>query len=164
MDLWTAKGAKTLQDERRAIALWSKHYPSYEIVPTPRDVPAPVDAIVTHLGEISAVAEFKCRYDMDLAVLQGPRENRWLISQHKIDDLLKASFLLGVPAVGFLYLAPDDCLLTVVLSDPRGRPIVDIETKRRQTSATVNGGISDKPCAFVDMTSARVIRNTEWSF
>lgn len=146
LDINTPKGQKTLKQERRAMSLYGAEHPGLQIIETPKEGGAKVDGILMMDGEVRGVYEVKCR-TMTLNSLD--RFGTWLITSRKIEDLRKASKLLGVPGYGMLYLVDDDMLCVWEITDKHGTYIFEFDTKRTRTQKTVNGGVAFRHNAFL---------------
>ena len=156
MDILTTKGQATLKDEQRAADIFKKHFPTYQYLETPKDMPAVVDALL-YERELMAVVETKCRYDMDYDKFCHAYNCEWLVTFDKINKGAKLAASLGVCLVGFLYIVPSDYLLVQKLSDTDGNFIVDIHLRETETQRTINGGLITRTNAFINMKGARVL-------
>ena len=139
LDVNSPKGQESLEHELRAVQLWSHHYSDYTYVHTPKNGPALVDAvIVDNDTNVVAVVEQKSR-NMSLEQLQK-WNNEWLITFDKIEAGRNTAMALGVPFIGFLYLIPDDLLITKQLSNAKGDWTCNFRTDNTETQETFNGG------------------------
>jgi hypothetical protein len=158
MDILTPLGQRTLQDEQVAASIWERNFPDFKYVQTPKDKPATVDALLIRNNVIEYAVETKCRYDMDLGVLDDERNGEWLVTY---DKLLKAAQIaagLGVPLIGFLYLVPDKLLLAKKLTNEKGNFIVNVRVEKTHTQQTVNGGRIERVNAYVDMKDCKLLK------
>jgi len=160
MDIKTPKGRQTLADEAKAASLFSTVYPQFTYCQTPKDAPATVDAILVQDGEIRAVVETKCRYDMTFVQLLVEREAQYLISFRKILTGQVVSKHLGVPFLIFVYLVPQDILIVTKITDDSGEIVCKMQVTERLTQRTVNGGTIRKTVALIDMENSKVLRRT----
>lgn len=148
LDIETERGQKTLADEQ-IIAEWLK-LKKTDYLQTPKNLPADVDAIIAQNGELKAVVETKCRYNLTLEKLQTAFNNEWLLTEEKISKGTKVAHALRVKLYGFLYLVNDDTLLIINLNTAPRR------CERTYTQATVNGGIAKRLNAYVNLASANI--------
>lgn len=144
----TPKGQKSIADEQ-LVAKWVERK-GMLYIQTPKDRPAYVDAILVKDGELFAVVETKCRYNMTLEVLKNKFGNEWLVTEAKIEYGLEIADMLCVRFLGFLYLVDADTLLTVDLGKVPRRIAVT------ETQQTVNGGKIMRTNAYIDMSNAKV--------
>ena len=157
LDVNSPKGQESLQHELRAVQLWNHHYNDYTYVHTPKNGSALVDAvIVDNDTNVVAVVEQKSR-NMSLEQLQK-WDNEWLITYDKIEAGRYVANSLGVPFIGFLYLIPDDLLITKQLSNAKGEWTCDYRTDVTETQETINGGKISRLNAYINLTDAKHIR------
>jgi hypothetical protein len=105
---------------------------------------------------VVGVVEQKSR-NMSLEQLQN-WDNEWLITYEKIEAGRYVANSLGVPFIGFLYLIPDDLLITKQLSNAHGEWTCDFRTALTETQETINGGKIVRENAYIDLTGAKHIR------
>jgi hypothetical protein len=154
LDVNTPKGQESLQHELRAIELWNHHYQDFTYVHTPKDGPAIVDAvIVDNQAQVVAVVEQKSR-NMTLEQLQK-WDYEWLITFDKIEGGRYVGNCLGVPYIGFLYLIPDDLLITQKISDKNGQWTCDYRLDTTETQETTNGGLITRLNAYIKVDKAQ---------
>ena len=157
LDVNTPKGQESLQHELRAVELWNYHYQDFTYVHTPKDGSALVDAIILNSDRnVCAVVEQKSR-NRSLEQLQK-WDYEWLITFDKIEAGRYVANSLGVPFIGFLYLIPDDLLITKQLANAKGEWTCDFRTAITETQETINGGKIDRLNAYIDLTEAKHIR------
>jgi hypothetical protein len=157
LDVNTAKGQESLEHELRAVQLWQHHYPDYTYIHTPKNGPALVDAVIgDNDTNVVAVVEQKSR-NMSLEQLQK-WDMEWLVTFAKIEAGRLTAHALGVPFVGFLYLIPDDLLITKQLSNANGEWTCNFRTALTETQETINGGKIVRENAYIDLTEAKHIR------
>ena len=157
LDVNTPKGQQSLQHELRAVELWNYHYPQFTYVHTPKDGSALVDAVICdNEANVCAVVEQKSR-NMSLEQLQK-WDNEWLITFDKIEAGRYVGKALGVSYIGFLYLIPDDLLITKQLANAKGEWTCDFRTAITETQETINGGKIERLNAYIDLTEAKHIR------
>ena len=157
LDVNSRKGQESLEHELRAVQLWNSHYTDFTYVHTPKDGPALVDAvIVDNDTNVVAVVEQKSR-NMSLEQLQN-WNMEWLITFDKIEAGRYVGNALGVPYIGFLYLIPDDLLITQKISDKDGKWTCEFRTDTTETQETINGGQIVRLNAYIDVTGAKQIR------
>ena len=157
LDVNSPKGQESLEQELRAVQLWNSHYTDFTYVHTPKDGPALVDAvIVDNDTNVVAVVEQKSR-NMSLEQLQK-WDMEWLITFDKIEAGRYVGNALGVPYIGFLYLIPDDLLITQKISDKDGKWTCEFRTALTETQETINGGKIVRENAYIDLNGAKHIR------
>lgn len=157
LDVNTLKGQESLKHELRAVELWNYHYQDFTYVHTPKDGPALVDAVIVDLdANVVAVVEQKSR-NMSLEQLQK-WDNEWLITFDKIEAGRYVANSLGVPYIGFLYLIPDDLLITKKISDKHGQWTCDFRTDITETQETINGGKIDRLNAYIKLDGAQYLQ------
>ena len=155
MDILTERGQKTVRDEADAYRLWESHNPGWSVIKTPKDKPASVDAFLVHDGEIKAVVECKCRYELDYYGFATKFNSEWLVTMDKVIRGASVARELCVPLVGFLYLADTGDLYCKELADNSGQFVVPFRCENTVTQRTVNGGEAIRANAYIDMTQAR---------
>jgi len=157
LDVNSPKGQESLEHELRAVQLWNHHYTEYTYVHTPKNGPALVDAVICDNDcNVVGVVEQKSR-NMSLEQLEK-WDNEWLITYEKIEAGRQTAMALGVPFIGFLYLIPDDLLITKQLSNAHGEWTCDFRTALTETQETINGGKIVRENAYIDLTGAKHIR------
>ena len=157
LDVNSPKGQESLEHELRAVQLWNSHYTDFTYVHTPKDGPALVDAVIVNNDtNVVAVVEQKSR-NMSLEQLQN-WNMEWLITLDKIEAGRYVGNALGVPYIGFLYLIPDDLLITQKISDKDGKWTCEFRTDTTETQETINGGKIVRLNAYIDVTGAKQIR------
>lgn len=167
MDINTPRGQRSLEEERKAIARFSAAFPQYEWVSTPKGKPALLDGLFyTHKEGavngrtervLAAVVEVKARWQ----TRDGFREefhDEWLISEDKLTHGQRASELLGVPFVGFLWCVPDAHLCVVPFTDSKGKFKFPFEVKQTRTQETINGGEAIRRNAFINLKNAKEVK------
>lgn len=137
LDINTPKGQETLRQERRAIEIWHSHFPHLVYNETPKELPARIDAILTHDGVCRAVVETKCR-DADLNTFINTYDEQWLLTHDKLLDGKNIASALCVPLLGFIYLMKDEVLLWAKLWDPVHGWVRDFTVQRTETLANIN--------------------------
>lgn len=158
LDVNTPRGQETLAHERRCAAIFEAHYPGWQYVNTPKDGPGRADALLMNAGAVRAVAEQKSR-TCSLQTFRTAFRNEWLVTYSKLVAVRDVAVGLGVPAFGMLYLVPDDVLLMIRMCDWRGAWLPTFRIDRTTTQATVNGGQATRENAYIDMTTARELRD-----
>jgi hypothetical protein len=154
----TPEGQKFLAFERRAYELYWRNNSDLEIVETDKARPAKVDAFLVRDSVTESIVLTATR-NFSLERLCGEFEKEWLLTYQKLVDGALIADMLCVSLYGFLYLIPDDCLLTKRLYE-KGvwlaavRPENDLPTK-----ATCNGGVVTRPNGMIDMRGAKIIYN-----
>lgn len=158
MDVLTPRGQEAVARERDAAAIFEaemlRRGRSVRYVPTRKDRPATVDAVIVENDEVVAVVETKCRSDFDLATFRGEYGSRWLVTFDKIERCRIVAAGLSVPLLGFLYVVRDGVLLWVQIADARGEFVVPFDVRVTPTTATCNGGEARRANAFIGMGAA----------
>lgn len=155
LDINTPRGQETLAQERRVAEIVAAAAPGVAYLGTPKGEPAAVDAILTRGTDLIAVAETKCR-NLTREQLAGYGDE-WLVTWDKIMRARSVALGLGVPLIGFLYLTPEDRLLSLRITDASGALLVPIRIESTLTQATVNGGTARRNNAYLSLASAREI-------
>jgi len=157
LDVNSPKGQESLEHELRAVQLWQHHYPDFTYIHTPKDGSALVDAVIGDNDcNVVAIVEQKSR-NMSLEQLQK-WNNEWLVTHAKIEAGRTTAHALGVPFIGFLYLIPDDLLITKQLSNAQGEWTCEFRVDMTETQETINGGKIVRENAYIDVTEAKHIR------
>jgi hypothetical protein len=104
-------------------------------------------------AQVVAVVEQKSR-NMTLEQLQK-WDYEWLITYDKIEAGRYVGNSLGVPYIGFLYLIPDDLLITQKISDANGQWTCDYRTAITETQETINGGKIERLNAYIKLDKAQ---------
>jgi len=156
LDVLTPKGQKSLEYARRAAEIWTKHSGGWTYARTDEESDCPFDAaLIDPDGTIRAVVEQKSR-DMTREEL-AKFGSEWLVTMDKIVQASQCARLFRVPLIGFLYLIPEDTLLTRVIADSRGLFCVPFRCDQTVTQQTINGGWATRGNAYIDMSEARVL-------
>ncbi len=159
LDVLSKAGQETVRDEALAASLWESHNAGWSYASTPKAKASAVDAVLVQNGSlVGAIVETKCRYDLGYSKFFGVFRGQWLMTLAKVTKCAEVSRLLCVPFYGFLYLPEEDILLTQRITDSTGTIIVPYTTSLTETQAGVNGGTARRENAFIDMSSAKVLR------
>lgn len=153
LDVNTPKGQETLEQERDAVAIFKRHYPTWEYDHTAKDTAARFDAHLLEDGTRRAIAEMKCR-NMSLDEFRGRYKSEWLLTLGKIMACKSVAQRFQVAFVGMLYLVPSKTLLAKTLWTPGKGWAVPYRVARTETQATVNGGKATRDNAYLDMSTA----------
>lgn len=156
MDVLTAKGRVTLQQEQEAIALFTTSFPAFSFIETPKDMPADIDGFIVRDDIIVSGVEVKCR-NMTSVDLKERFDNKWLISADKLERGVAVCKRLCVDFRGFLYLVPDKILMIVPIFSIDQGWLVEPEYDCSETKGAINGKISQSLNAYVDVSGAKVI-------
>lgn len=158
LDINTPKGQKSLEYARRSADLWLQYSPGWSYASTPQDMDCPFDAVlIDPAGTVRAIVEQKSR-DMSRRQL-AEFGNEWLVTMDKLVRASQCARMLRVPLIGFLYLIPDEALLTQQLADADGLFVVPFRCDRTVTQRTINGGEIVRANAYIDMSDAREFRS-----
>jgi hypothetical protein len=147
-------------DEQTAIAIFMGAFPALIFCSTPKNEPADVDGMLVHAksGEIMAIVETKCRYDITHDQFLHNYENQWLVTKDKLDRGARLARALRVPLLGWLYLVDDAALLWIKLTDRLGQIIPAVESRTTTTQKTCNGGTASRENSFIDMAGANILK------
>lgn len=157
LDVLTPKGQVTLEQERRVIAAFHKHYPGFSYIETDKTRDAVNDGVIvrTKTSTIVAVCETKCR-GATLDDFERKWGYRWLMTHRKIKENAILARGMRVFFTGLLFLAESDMLLVQNLYDGNSdRWLVEYDVADTETQRTVNGGTTIRSNAFLDMRGAR---------
>jgi hypothetical protein len=157
MDVLTPKGQKTVEQERRAVEIWLKHFPNYLYIETPKDRPAVIDAVISLNGVMQAAVETKCR-NTTLDEFRNKHNSESMINYDKFLTMSKAADLLQIPLVIFMYMVTEDVLLYDTVWDSKEGWLRHVTIKHMFAKATINQGKVKKLCAFIDMKGAKVLK------
>ena len=157
MDILTAKGQITRQQEMRAIQIFGDSFPGYRFIETPKDQPADIDGIIESNGRMIAGVEVKCR-NMTMDTLTKDFGKKWLVTADKIDRCVNVCKALGIDFRGFLYLVPDNMLLIVPIWSYENGYTCKIDREVTETQRTVNGGIAMRENAYIHLENVKAIR------
>lgn len=153
MDIKTPLGRLSLAREQSIIRKLCEKM-SWFNVPTPRDMPAPLDGVMSDNTGMIFVYEVKCR---NTTVGQLYRWGTYLISHSKIVAGMKASELFNVPFVILVHTTKDGGLVSIRVTNEYGEAIAPMDVKETDTQATVNGGSARRKNAYVCMSAAKII-------
>ncbi len=156
LDINTPKGQEALSHEHECVEMFCNLYPQYKFLETNKRQPAAIDGFFyLHKNQwVDCAVEVKTR-NMTSEQLVCDYGNEWLVSYDKILKGQKVSELICCPFVGMLYLIPDKTILTVRLTDNRGKFLIDFDVRKTKTSASINGGEVVKENAFIPMDKAK---------
>lgn len=157
MDVLTARGLETLEQEREAADLFCSAFLGLGYVSTPKHMPCIVDAMIVKNQVLIGVVEMKCR-QMTLSTFEQRFNSEWLVTLQKLEGAANIAAILCVPLVGALYLVPDRILLVRRLWEPNKGYVAKYTIRETETQATVNGGLAIRENAFIDMSDAKQIR------
>jgi hypothetical protein len=157
MDILTTRGQQTVADESDAYSIWERNFPEFQVISTPKDKPAVIDALLLKNNILRYAVETKCRYDMTLESFELERGYEWLITHEKVIKSAALAKDLGLPLVGFLYFVKDKCLLAKRIADADGKIVCKMRTANTKTQTTVNGGEIIRTNAFLDMDGAKIL-------
>jgi hypothetical protein len=146
LDILTAKGQKTLQEENAVIERLSNKW-KIQVVNTDKDDCASIDNLFVRENILMAISEIKCR-QLTRKQLEH-YGNTCLITHQKIKDGAMLSKHLRVPFIGVLYLVPDDIILYWKITDKDGNYLFDFEVRNTETQKTVNGGLIVRENAYL---------------
>jgi len=157
LDINTPRGQSALGYERDCIDLFCKLHPDYKFLETDKREPAAIDGFFyLHKHKwVDCAVEVKTR-DMTTEQLMCDYGNEWLISNNKIERGQRISELICCPFVGMLYLIPEKKILTIKITDNRGRFLVDFDVRKTPTSKSINDHEMELGMnAFIPMEKAK---------
>lgn len=155
LDVNTPRGRESVIAAFDAASIFELNNPDMRYIPFPESTMAAVDGILEHRGIAIALVEMKCR-KLTRAKLRE-WDDEWLVTASKIRKGKMLALEHQIPLVGFLYLVPDELLLTQkIYQPPKGKWCVRIRFKSSETQATINGGIAIRENAFIDMSRAKI--------
>ena len=135
---WIAQQRRTAQD---VAARWG-----VEVVQTPDDQPAAVDALFTRGGVLVGVAEIKCR-TLTLAGLE--RFGDYLVTADKLQRGIAVASACGVPYALIVRLV--DAIVWWRVADASGRALIGWQEHDTETRATCNGGAIVRRNAYLPL-------------
>lgn len=155
LDINTPKGHESQMWEEQCMTLLKWHT---RLRFSKTHEPCEIDGILTDTRQrLRYVVEQKSR-QMTYAQLFGSFQGEWLLTATKLTTLREAARLLHAPAIGVLYLVPDETVMVIRLSDATGVITAPIRYDRTTTPATINGGTAVRENAYIDMRDATVYR------
>ena len=157
LEVNTPRGQSAVAYERECIQLFCRIHPQYRFLETDKREPAAIDGFFyLHRNRwVDCAVEVKTR-DMTMEQLMCDYGNEWLITHKKILRGQRLSELICTPFVGMLYLIPEKTILTIKLTDSRGKFLLDFDVRKTKTSASINGGEVVGENAFIPMEKAKV--------
>lgn len=159
LDIDTAKGQQTKVWEEACMTLLAHHT---GLTWSKTKEPCEVDGVLTDPARnLRFVVEQKSR-QMTYDRLMRDFDGYWLVTADKLRHLRAAARMFHAPALGVLYLVPDETVLVLRLIDDAGELLVPIRIERTTTQATVNGGTAVRDNAFISMKKAAVYRPLEY--
>ena len=158
-DIDTQKGQQTKIWEEACMTLLTHHT---GLTWSKTKEPCEVDGILTdRKKDLRFVVEQKSR-QMTYDRLMRDFDGYWLLTADKLRHLAAAAKMLYAPAVGVLYLVPDETVLVLRLMDDTGRMLVPYRSEATVTQRTVNGGLARRMNAFINMKQAAIYRPLEF--
>jgi hypothetical protein len=157
LDILTERGKEMRAHEMRAAQIVEAQWWGCRYLFT--GITAVVDAVIMKDWCVSAVAETKSRPSMTLDQLRGAFRNEWLVTHSKVIGGARVADGLVVPYWGLLHLVPDDIVMRVKLYEPETGWLVPIRVANTKTKRTCNGGEAWRDNAFIDMSSADILRD-----
>jgi len=156
MDINTPRGQSALAYEHECIEAFCNLYPDYHFLETDKNEPAAIDGFfyLHKRNWVDCAVEVKTR-DMTTEQLMCDYGNEWLVSYDKILKGQHLSELICTPFIGMLYLIPEKKILTIKLTDNRGKFLVDFDVRKTKTQECINGGEKIVNNAFIPMDTAK---------
>jgi hypothetical protein len=154
LDINTPKGQRSLEYAHRCYDIWLRGNPGWRYAVTPEDSDCPFDAVLIDPdNQVRAIVEQKSR-DMTMVTL-AKFSYEWLVTMDKLVQASQIARAMRVPLIGFLYLIPDDYLLTCKIADSQGLFTVPFRCDQTVTQRTINGGQATRGNAYINMMAAR---------
>lgn len=153
LDINTPLGKVAAENQRKAMDIFESAT-GYDYAMTDDRDSADIDSIIMKDGFVVAVAEVKSR-DMTMGQLEG-FGNEWLMTFTKIISGSHVASMMRVPFFGFLFLVPEQKVLTIRITDKSGETCVPFRVDRTITQKTVNGGRVSRVNAYIDMRKAKI--------
>ena len=156
LDINTSRGQSALAYEHECIEAFCNLYPDYRFLETDKREPAAIDGFfyLHKRNWVDCAVEVKTR-NMTTEQLICSYGNEWLISYDKILKGQQISELICSPFIGMLYLIPEKKILTIKLTDNRGKFLVDFDVRKTKTQECINGGEKIVNNAFIPMDTAK---------
>jgi len=156
LDINTPRGQSALNYEHQCISMFCSLYPDYRFLETDKNEPAAMDGFFyLHKNNwVDCAVEVKTR-DLTTEKLVYEYGNKALVDCDKIAKGQLISELICCPFVLMFYLIPEKKILTLKLTDKRGRFLVDFDVRKIKTKANINGGEVKRKCAFIPMDKAK---------
>jgi len=158
LDVLSERGQQSVLQEDRAIELFEENTPNARFIRTNKSTPALLDGIILIRGELSAVAEVKCRNET-LDRMVNHYRNEWLLTADKVFAGFDAHRLFSVGTVGLLYLVPDDLVMVVWIIRGDGQLMSSMRMESTRTQRTINGGSAVRNNCYINLTGARICRS-----
>ena len=159
VDMTTDTVLNTFKQEVRCIELWQQNNPMHDYITTNKLGTAVVDGFIIRDGVMLAAVEQKSR-NLSLSMLFDVYGGELLVDENKWEHCIQVSKLLNMPFVMWTYLVPDDLVLSTMISNDRGYPLVKFEKVEGDYQESANGGRVKKRVAYFDVTTenTRVFR------
>jgi hypothetical protein len=159
VDMTTDTVLNTFKQEVRCIEIWQMVNPVHEYITTDKMGTAIVDGFILRQGVMMAAVEQKSR-NLSMSTLYGEYKGQLLVDENKWESCLQLSKWLNVPFVMWTYLVPDDALLSTMITNKSGYPLVKFEKVEGDYQESANGGRVKKRVAYFDVTTenTRVFR------
>ena len=159
LDIDTQKGQQTKVWEEACMTLLAHHT---GLTWSKTKEPCEVDGILTdRKKDLRFVVEQKSR-QMTYDRLMRDFDGYWLLTADKLRRLADAAKMLHAPALGVLYLVPDETVLVLRLMDDTGRMLAPYRVEETVTQRTINGGSARRVNAFISMKKAAVYRPMDY--
>lgn len=159
LDINTEKGQESLVHEREVQEIIKNNW-KFSIIETPKLNSSKCDGFLVQDGNIVALFETKCRYDMTYSELL--ERGTWLVTLEKIEACKQLSNLLQVPFIGFLYLRPkhstERILLFWKITNENGDYEFEFDTYEQKTQRTINGGTTVRKNAYLPVGMAGFVK------
>ena len=143
------KGKQAMQEERLAMQSFCDVF-KYQWCETPHNTMAACDGVLVKEGELKAVGEVKCRYNVGFDDFFDRFNGEWLVTASKLKKCKDIADGLGVNFVGFLYLVDSKKLLF--------KPITSWRSEETETITNINNPTLVKRLnGFVDMAGSKYL-------
>lgn len=153
LDCRTEKGKSYIHQQlecaERLEGIWK-----CQVIATPVDLPADVDALLIRDGILMGVAEIKTR-ELDLKKLS--EFGSYLITNDKITRIAELSKRLRVAGFIIVSLLHDKNIVFWKVSDDTGKLLISVDVKMTTTQATCNGGSAERENAYLPLSSMKFV-------
>lgn len=157
LDVLSTNGQMSILDEQKAKEIFTRNFPIYSYIETPKGKPAFIDAFLTKNDVIERIVETKCRYNIALDEFYDKYGGHWLITFEKLEKAKIIANSLQVDMVGFLYLVKSETLLVQKIIE-NGDYVGRIVIEKTKTQKNINNGTIERVNAFINMNDAWVLK------
>lgn len=152
VDMTTDAVLATFQQELRCIEIWRQNNPMHDYITTDKLGTAVVDGFILRDSVLLALVEQKSR-NLSMSMLFDIYDGQLLVDENKWDTCVRNSKDFNVPFVMWTYLVPDDVVLSTMITNKSGYPLVKFEKVEGDYQESANGGRVKKRVAYFDVTT-----------